>query len=376
MSDAGRTFHDLRILGGPPPFDGVEANKDMLRSDIPLSRKWTYNPSSWSPTGFNAMGLPTDGEVAESDIEDLRNYVQGLEANHVVPPAKPDEKTEEKEDGPTKASVKGPSGEWGTDEGGVQDEYSTTKMRDLRTGETTTDKKHKVDSDFSGKWKEKPDVTFLEGKAEAKVDGAVRQGSFGDADDVFSGKGSFVSGEASAEAKGSVGNKGIKGSLKAAAKGSLLEGSIKTNQDGFIRSEASGAVMKAEAEVSTEVVLSPDEQTLTGKVGASANLLQGTWGGEFCYTPRRVVNLGVSLYNWAVSEDYEGLDENWDIGICAGGELSGAVGAQASAEAKAQNKGGKMSAEAGAKIGLGLGAGVKGKGSVIGLDKAKGLFGF
>lgn len=193
---------------------------------------------------------------------------------------------------------------------------------------------------------------------------------------MFSGKGSFVGGEASAEAKGSVGNKGVKGSLKAAAKGSMLEGSVKSNQDGLIRGEASGAVLKAEAEASTEVVLSPKEQTLSGKLGASANILEGKLNGEFCYTPRRVVNLGVSLYNWAVGDDYEGLDENWDIGICAGGEVSGALGAQASAEAKAQNKGGKMSAEAGAKLGLGVGAGVKGKASVIGLDKVKGLFGF
>ena len=65
--------------------------------------------------------------------------------------------------------------------------------------------------------------------------------------------------------------------------------------------------------------------------------------------------------------------DKWDIGVCVGGELQGAVGAQAEASAEAGVKKGKARAEVGAKLGFGLGGGAKVSGGLTGLDKAADL---
>ncbi|MCF1505969.1 hypothetical protein L0F51_19600 [Afifella sp. H1R] len=380
MPKLGGVFEDAQILRGPPSIDGIDAARRMNGSDIPLSRKWLYDPSMWQPHGAGPMRVPNRQEIEETDLEALQEYVQGLEANHVIPPKKDsvdeDEEgddREEQQEGPD-LSLDGPSGERDTKELGVGDEYSTKTTRDLRTGETTSESKHKVDSDFGGKWEE-AEVTVVEGKVEDEVSAILEEGSFGDENSSFSGKGSVFSAEAGYDASASVGNKGLKLHAGADAEASMMEGSVETNQDGLVRGDARGAVAKADAEATVEVVLSPEEATLGLKLSGSGNIIEGEISGETCFTPRRAANLGVSAYNWIVGEDYEGLGEEWEIGLCVGGEVGLSVGAQAGVEAEAGYKDGTASAEAGAKIGFGVGASAKVKGSAIGVDKVLGWFG-
>ncbi|MER0240407.1 hypothetical protein [Fulvimarina sp. MAC8] len=374
MSDAGRRIDNPQILRGTPPFDGVAAAKDMLRSDIPLSKKWTYEPSHWRPADGGLMATPSRAATDESDIASLRDYVQGLSANKVVPPARDSYPENEAKEDENSTSVSGPSVESKLKDGGVGNEWGKSNKRDLKTGKTTTESRDKVDNDFRGKFQEK-EVTIVEGKAEAKASAAVAEGSFGDDDSFASGKGSVLGGEAAAEAKGSVTSKGLKGSAKASAEAYMMKGSVKTREDGFVKGDASGAVMRASAEASGEVILTAEQATASGKLGASANLIEGKMGGEICVTPRRVSNLAISAYNWSVGDDYEGLDENWDIGFCVGGEVGASVGAQAEVDGKIGYEKGKASAEAGAKLGLGAGASAKVKGSIMGFDKLKGFLG-
>lgn len=156
----------------------------------------------------------------------------------------------------------------------------------------------------------------------------------------------------------------------------MIRGQIETRQEYIDSSQtlasgqASGSAASARFEGRVETVLTAEQATLGGKLGAEVNLLEGRIGGDLVVTPRRVVNNGVSVINWVFRlEIPEPLDENWDIGLTVGGEVSGQLGAQAGAEARVGYENGRARAEAGAKIGLGIGAGVKGRVGVVGIDK-------
>ncbi len=114
--------------------------------------------------------------------------------------------------------------------------------------------------------------------------------------------------------------------------------------------------------------------SIASKIGCSAhNVVEGTIKGELCVTPTRVGNAGVFQWNKLSGSHQPYIDNKWDIGVCLGGELQGAVGAQAEGSAEAGVKNGKARAEAGVKLGLGLGGGVKGSAGLTGLDKAADL---
>lgn len=161
----------------------------------------------------------------------------------------------------------------------------------------------------------------------------------------------------------------MKGTAEIQASGRILEGSIETTDDGLVSGEADGSVMSAEAAAAAEIVLSPEAATLTGELGASVNLIEGSISGDLHITPRRVISKAVGTWSWVTGNDstFE-LSENWDVGLIVGGELSAQVGAQAGVEGELSHRDGRATAEAGAKIGLGLGVGVKGRVGIAGTD--------
>lgn len=138
----------------------------------------------------------------------------------------------------------------------------------------------------------------------------------------------------------------------------------------MLSADAEGAVLKADAEAGGELVLTAEQATLGGKLGASANLVEGKIGGELAITPTRVTRAAVTIYNFLLDQDATGLSDDWDFGITINGEVSGAVSAQAGAEGEAGYKDGKLRAEAGAKIGFGVGGGAKVGVGLTGVDKA------
>ncbi|MGH7006476.1 MAG: hypothetical protein ACREIP_21225, partial [Alphaproteobacteria bacterium] len=86
-------------------------------------------------------------------------------------------------------------------------------------------------------------------------------------------------------------------------------------------------------------------------------------------------NAFIRAYNWAFEDHTQFIEDKWDIGVCLGGELQGAVGAQAEGSAEASYQKGKARAEIGGKIGFGLGGGGKVSGGLTGMDKAADLIG-
>ena len=128
--------------------------------------------------------------------------------------------------------------------------------------------------------------------------------------------------------------------------------------------------MEAKGTAKTAIILNPEEATAKLELAGSANIVELKGGGEVCLTPMRAVNGYRSAYNWLFDGDKAMLSDDWDIGLCVGGELSGSVGAQAGANAEASYQKGKARVEAGAKLGLGLGLGAKVSGGLTGIDKA------
>jgi len=363
--------------------NGVAPARDMLSSDLPLySRFPTDPPDEWLPfgAGFSPVG---QAEMSEADIQALRDYLQSIDANELVPPGdtgggttpNPHPPSQPQEEEPFwDTSISGPSR--GTEDGGVSVENKRGVREYLSSGYTRSnpDGTYEVDNDFGGKWAD--DFTLMEGRAEHEFfDESVASGTFGGEDSLVSGEGSAFSAnssmgagfEISTPADGGVPSLNADAGISARAE--VLSGSIETSDEELVAMSAEGAVMTAEAEGKAEVVLSPEEATLSGKLAADANLAEVGVGGDLYITPRRIANPAINLYNWATGDDVEELGENWDIGIVVGADLEGSIGAQAGVEGEVGYSDGRATAEAGAKIGLGLGASVKARGGFVGVDK-------
>lgn len=363
--------------------NGVAPARDMLSSDLPLYSRFPTNPpDEWLPfgAGFSPVG---QAEMSEADIQALRDYLQSIDANELVPaddsgggatpnPHPPSQPQEEEPFWDT--SISGPSR--GTEDGGVSVESRRGVREYLSSGYTrrNPDGTLEVDNDFGGKWAD--DFTVVEGRAEHEFfDESVASGSFGGEDSLVSGEGAAFSADASMGAGFEIstpadgGAPSLTADAGASAGARALTGSVETRDDGLLAGSAQGSALSAEAEAKTEVVLSPEEATLSGKLAAEANLLEAGIGGDLYITPRRIANPVINLYNWATSDDVEELGENWDIGIVVGAEVEGSIGAQAGVEGDIGYSDGRATAEAGAKVGLGVGASVKARGGFVGVDK-------
>ncbi|MEO1455711.1 MAG: hypothetical protein AAFV31_18020 [Pseudomonadota bacterium] len=369
----------------------------MLSSDLATQTKFSHNqclvgPHYQPPPAATIPVLPQYA-LDETDIPSLADYVQGLDANLLVPtpptPTPPEEPKEEDEGWSFEMSGMST----GSEDGGVSKEHERGIREYVRSGYTRRDPNSTlnpdgtrnyttVDDDFGGKWDE--EVEIIGGEASKSLfDESVAEGSFGTPASTFSGNGSILSGSSEAAAGFTISQQGADGvspgfnaHAGADIQGSVAEGRIGTgeeyadNSQTLATGQAKGSVLSGEAEAKVEAVLNAEQATLGGDLGAEFNVVEGSIDGDLHITPRRVVNGAVRAYNWMFNDDIaEPLDENWDIGIMVGGELSGQVGAQAGAEAHAGYENGKVRAEAGVKVGLGLGAGLKARAGLVGVDK-------
>ncbi len=357
---------------------GIAPASSMLTSDLPLQQKFT--PDQWTPgEPWQPAAAPMypfgDAEIDEADIAALQDYLQSVDTNLVVPPATPPAETEETEEEPATEeepfwdlSLDGPSR--GTKDGGVEVETRRGVREYLRSGYTrrNPDGTYEVDNDFGGKWDD--EITIVEGKAEHEFfDVAVAEGSV--SNDFGEASGSILSANANTEAGFEVTNQGFNATASAELAGSMAEGSIESVDTGIVAGNLEGSLVSGElvAEAKAEVDMDAAEATLGFELGANVNLAEGGGGGEIYITPRRIYGLGVSTVNWATGSDYEGLSENWDIGIVLGGDVDGRVGAGLGAEGELAYRNGKATAEVGVSAALGLGGNVNVSGGFVGVDK-------
>lgn len=372
--------------------EGRPPAQNMLRSDTQLFTKWTPpQPEPWkgppwrmpaqmpSNAPSNAPWAPTGGATGgqafdPGSIPSLQEYLQGIGTNYLVPPPKAaDESTEEEEENPDPEWKFGQS-ELESEDGGVSKEWRRGIREYIESGYTrrNPDGKYEADDDWRGKWKEAEfGIAEVEDRTE-KLSGEVVGGDFGDADSLFSGNGAVLGYETDAGAKAGLNSKGLEAAADAKASAFVAQGEVSSRADELLVGSAEGAALKAEAEAKGELTLTAEQATLEGKLGASANLVEGKIGGELGITPTRISRAAVSLYNWMFDANATALSDDYDFGIVLSIEGSAAVGAQAEAEAEAGYKDGKLRAEAGAKLGFGVGAGVKVGGGLTGLDKAWG----
>ena len=356
---------------------GVRPATQMLNSDLRLQEKFTsqyWTPgSSWQP--LNGTLPSTDAQAREANIVSLRAYLQELDANIIVPdppaadPPKEAEPAAEPEAEPFwDVSAEGPSRS--SEDGGVSTEHRRGVREYLASGYTRTnpDGTREVDNDIGGKWEDS--ISLVEVSAEHEFfDESVASGDFGNEDDLIHGSGRILGADSSMGSSFEITNSSIKGAAEIQANGSFAEGSIESSDEHLIGGKVEGSVVSADATAGGEIVLTPEQATLKGELGAEVNLVEASLDGSISITPRRIANPLINTWNWAFNGDVEELSENWDIGIMVGGEVSGQVGAQAGAEAELEYADGRATAEAGVKIGLGLGLGVKAKGGIVGADK-------
>lgn len=367
------------------PWMGVpfSAYKDenvlhMLETDLSTYKRHPFYPvspwtSSPSPKSVAPSTPQTCGTLCEHipDVADAVTFARASTVNKLVP-----QKEHENENG-----KKDEEAAWKF--GQLSQEYKDIGKRKgvqrgireyLASGYTrrNPDGKTDHDTDWRGKWKERnfqvAEYTWW------KLDKKAYGDKFGDPKtDWASGEYKIHSREGDVKTGFSFTKGGIDAKASAKASYAAAQGKVELLKDQVISGSAEGALLKAEAEGEVAFVKNPEEITLSGKLGAKANVVEGTIKGELCVTPTRVGNAGVYLWNKFSGSHQPYIDDKWDIGLCLGGELQGAVGAQAEASAEAGVKNGKARAEAGVKLGLGLGGGAKASGGLTGLDKAADL---
>lgn len=392
---------------------GPQPATQMLNSDLKLQGKFQQQcpvpkQEHFQPTTAAPIPFITQPPLDEADVQALKDYLAGIDANILVPQPPPSnrEETVTAESGAGDGAaaqnaaaankgwqVSGTGPSIGSKDGGVSIEDRRGIREYLRSGYTRqnpdgfrnpdgTWNTIKRDDDFGGKWDDHAEIAGAKAKLEL-FSAAVSEGSFGDAGDAFGGSGSILGASGKASGQFSFTQEGMSGvspGLRARAgaevEGAFARGQIGTrpayvdNSQTLAGGQASGSMVSGKAELGGEAVLTAEQATLGGKLGAEINLIEGKLEGDLVITPRRVVNGAVNAWNWTFNENVgEPLDENWDIGITLGGEVSGQVGAQAGAEGRIGYDDGKARAEVGAKIGLGVGAGVKGRVGVVGIDR-------
>lgn len=376
---------------------GPKPATQMLNSDLKLQCKFVPQSAiapqqHFAPPTASTIPWISQPKTEEADVQALKDYLAGIGTNIMVP--QPAASAPPPKDEGWKVS--GTGGSLGSKDGGISVEDRRGVREYLGSGYTRrnpdgfrnpdgTWNTIKTDNDFRGKWSDHAEIAGA--KAERDLFSAsVAEGSFGKDGDAFGGSGKVLgasgkaSGQFSLTQEGSKGlSPGLRANAGAEAQAAMLEGQVGTRQAYVDKSQtlagggASGSVASAKAVAKVEAVLTAEQATLGGKLGAEINLLEGKLEGDLVITPRRVVNGGVNVYNWVFGTKHPDLlGENWDIGVTLGGEVSGQIGAQAEAEARAGYEKGKARAEAGAKIGLGIGAGVKGRVGVVGVDKVWG----
>lgn len=384
---------------------GPQPARQMLYSDLRLQGKFTQQcpvepRQHFQPPTAASIPFLAQPTLENADVQALKDYLAGIDANIMVPqppaPKKPEEDEPTPTDGtPTKDGwqFSGTGASLGSKDGGVSVEDRRGIREYLSSGYTRrnpdgfrnpdgTWNTIRRDDDFRGKWDDHAEIAGA--KAEHDLfSAAVAKGSFGEGDDAFGGSGSILgasgkaSGQFSFTQEGASGiSPGLRTKAGAEAEAAFARGQIGTrpeyvdNSQTLAGGQASGSAVSGKAEAAVEAILTAEQATLGGKLGAEINLIEGKLEADLVITPRRVVNGVVNLWNWAFDGDVaEPLGENWDIGLTIGGEVSGQVGAQAGAEARAGYEKGRARAEAGAKIGLGVGAGVKGRVGVVGIDR-------
>ncbi|CAM3388623.1 hypothetical protein SAMN04488021_1752 [Paracoccus aminovorans] len=226
--------------------------------------------------------------------------------------------------------------------------------------------------DFRNKFPTIDALTVAKAEAEAKAEGAVADGKFGDEGDVFSGSGSVLGGEMVGKASAELSTKAATAAAEAIIGGHFAKGEVKSADDVLVHGKVGGEVASAEAKASGEVVLSPEEATLKGTLKAEALLGQIEGEGVIEITPKRVGNSAISAWNFVTRDDVATLgdEHDWGIKFTLGGSLS--LGVQAEAEAEGTASASRVGAKAKAKVGLGIGAGVTAGAELKGLDKVWG----
>lgn len=359
--------------------EGVDSTMSMLRNDLGKFDIYPYcaAPAAAAkpvigpvrPSLPATKPLPVSGGKQTSPyigaVQEARDFALGSPANVAVPEAKPAEEKSTMSYGDLSKSYSD-VGVSAASQRGVREYVKSGYTRTNPNGTT------EIDKSWAGKWKSASlDVakkTWWEAPDNQSYYSFKTHDQPGD---LTSGTVDIAQFSGSATSKFAVSKKGVNITpLSAKASAALVAGKVGTAKDGLLKGEASGALMKAEGEASAAFIANPEEVTLSGKLGASANLAEGSLTGEVCVTPMRVLNAASGLYKWMFDKNLDRLGDNWDIGICAGGEVQAAAGAQAEANAEASYKKGKARLEAGAKLGLGLGGGVKASASLVGVDKA------
>ncbi|MDD7973732.1 hypothetical protein [Roseinatronobacter alkalisoli] len=354
----------------------------MLNRKLRLQCKFAPRDSiqpqqHFSPTTAASLPFASRPVLEEADIQSLKDYLAGIDANIIVPqPPAPEEPEPDAAPSEQTWDFSSTGASRSSEGGGVGFERHKGRNLDGPFDRST------VDNDFAGQWEDHTEI--VGGKVERELfSAAVASGEFGETGTVFGGNGSVFgasgafNGQFSFTREGTEGTSpGFRAGTGIEAQASALHGNIGVRDDyvensqTLARADASGSVLSAETEGKLELVLSPEQMTLTGKLGGELNLIEGRLGGDLIITPRRVVNNSVNAVNWAFNSNIaEPLDENWDIGLKVGGEVAGQVGAQAGVEGRAGYEDGTAQLEAGAKIGLGVGAGVKGRVGLVGADK-------
>ena len=357
--------------------EGPTPARNMLRTDFSVFDRYLY--SSIPSTG-KICPVPTYGPVKPGpawrgppfkypevtpnrhipDVVATKNYAVTSPANTTVPEEKPPE-----------SGLKLGQLSKKTADVGVKFTEQRSKREYLASGYTRTnpDGKTKIDTDWSGKWKEL-DLQVAE-QTWAKTSGAAYSKDLGNsATDWFSGGYKIGAGEAKATSAFSI-TKGGVNITPIAAKGSVAvaQGKAAFNKDGLVGATGEAAFMKAEGEIKAAVVINPEEATLTGKLGGSLHLAEIKGGAELCLTPTRVANGFIATSNWLFDGDRAKISDKYDIGICVGGGLSGSAGVGAEASGDIGYKKGKARAEVGVKGSLFLGAGAKVNAGFTGIDK-------
>ena len=89
-SDDRNTAPGPLILRPDALCNGVAPARQMLQSDLLLQGKFTPRaPVTWQPSTSVLPMTPVQADIDEADIQALKDYLQGIDANIIVPAPTP-----------------------------------------------------------------------------------------------------------------------------------------------------------------------------------------------------------------------------------------------------------------------------------------------